>query len=585
MEIVGKFEINNTKYLILCLDGKYKVGKVVRGFITFDLSKDENALVKEVTNKLIPQDNLIEVTPVTINGNTYIPSYSSNNIYVFNPTPNEIDLAKLNKIFNDQHEYETLNNKNDNTNFIKRVLHIGKKTIVVFLAASMLFGNLTALASEDVKKQSLPSSISHDNSLIHISDQEEISVSVLEDTYNLLEQKAYQSDGNYREESKEYSVDDLINAYKNNPNLSEEEKAMILSKPAIFYNNFEYMDKEYAVNTAATLKVEYNCGFDDAEGKYYFTDNTMRFPRESTDAYSFTHEFCHSLTNRIPKEHETVIYAWDHYETVDNNDYSYLSFLIEGTNVIFNNEYYMENAGEYDMSYRDHVIILKALAEIIGSESLIKYHNEINLPEIYNELYNVVPDLKFNNQFIKDIRTFGRLYLSGNNEPEDIEIRNAYYNEIIQMLKTYYETKYLRSYETDLLMCYYLEPESFVEKLRECGLLDDGDCRYLDVSQKKIYFNGSVSNEDDLLVTAYFPSERTWVKANVEALKEELMDEYGKLEYDEEGRLIVPSSNYYWDGDVLMEAIIPPDIETEVHINSTNRYISPTLDENNSINR
>lgn len=584
MEIVGKFEINNTKYLILCLDGKYKIGKVVRGFITFDLSKDENALVKEVTNKLIPQDNLIEVTPVTINGNTYIPSYSSNNIYVFNPTPNEIDLAKLNKIFNDQHEYETLNNKNDNTNFIKRVLHIGKKTIVVFLAASMLFGNLTALASEDVKKQSLPSSISHDNSLIHISDQEEISVSALEDTYYLLEQKAYQSDDNHREESKEYSVDDLINAYKNNPNLSEEEKAMILSNPAIFYDNFEYMDKEYAVNTAATLKAEYNCGFDDAEGKYYFTDNTMRFPRESTDAYSFTHEFCHSLTNRIPKEQETVIYAWDHYETVDNNDYSYLSFLIEGTNVIFNNEYYMENAGEYDMSYRDHVRILKALAEIIGSESLIKYHNEINLPEIYNELYNVVPDLKFNNQFIKDIRTFGRLYLSGNDEPEDIEIRNTYYREIIEMLKTYYASKYLRSYDTDLLMCYYLEPGTFGEKLSECGLLDS-NYKYFGVSQKKIYFNGSVSNEDDLLVTAYFPSERTWVKANVDALKEELMDEYGKLEYDEEGRLIVPSSNYYWDGDVLMEAIIPPDIETEVHINSTNRYISPNLDLNSSTTR
>ena len=139
--MIGKFKYNNFWYIIT-YDGKYKIGKLDNGTIIYNFNLEEKRVISKILDNITPDKNIMEVIPIKISDNKYQVYFDySKDIFMFNPLPNENDLIKLNKIFNDRNTYAYLGSNNNKDDYIRRVIRLGKDVIIIFLSATIVFNS------------------------------------------------------------------------------------------------------------------------------------------------------------------------------------------------------------------------------------------------------------------------------------------------------------------------------------------------------------------------------------------------------------------------------------------------------------
>ncbi len=352
----------------------------------------------------------------------------------------------------------------------------------------------------------------------------------------------------------EKNFEDIIRAIQRNPHLSNEEKALFLSNPLIFKDNEKYFDIDKLIEVEEKLYTNY--GLDQEEDGLY-TGESLDFQAKKEDAVNstLTHEFCHTLTT-------------------NNNGY-FMSFLIEATNTMFNDEYFGSgrNVYEYDQNiYSSQVAVTKALAEIIGAEPIKEYHSNCNINSIKDALVAIIPDKDMADSFVLAMLEYGRMTMGMiGSDMINFEMLEAK-EKLVSYLGTYYEAKFGKSMNQDILMQYYLgdKVEIGANLASVFEGLDPNSSVFMQEVDSKCYFNSSLLNEHNG-ITFSVPSslEEYYVSVDVELLISEGAD----IDF-----LVESTDDYtYIDGVLKQRAYRPSEERTEYTINDGNRYISENL--------
>ena len=145
MKEIFKFKYNNY-YLCLFNDkNKFIKKKIDKDNNIKETNEDENNLIDLVFNKIIPSKKIINLGNIKYNKKDFIHLYSKNNIHIFYEINNgklyfpiEKDQILLNSIYNNYNEFFAIND-NTNNKYFKKIINIGKKVVVVFIALNISF--------------------------------------------------------------------------------------------------------------------------------------------------------------------------------------------------------------------------------------------------------------------------------------------------------------------------------------------------------------------------------------------------------------------------------------------------------------
>lgn len=498
MKVVGKFKLGKNIYVIVLKNNKYKVGRLVDNLVSYNFSDEEKKLIMTIIDNLLPKDSGIKLPSFSLGGKTY-DVMLSNDVYMFSPEPDQNDLKLLNIIFNCQSEYEYVGIfLNKDSNFIKRFIKLGKRTLLVLLSSTMVLSMSSSLKNDIQEQFSDEVEISQEidnGKLITIIEEPEINKGILEDDVNdeppteaveeiqdnfdkveidelpteVVEETQDDFDkieiiSNDYETSKDakatsedtakeaFNFDDIVKAVNDNPNLTQEEKDMMLSSKKIYEDNYGYYNYGNLLNLLNTIKVNYIPEIDKLAGTYNPLTNVMTIYGgtcfEEIDKTAFTHEFSHMIQNTNPE--------------------CGTSFWNEGINSIANNEYY--NNMNNDSSYSFQRNVIYALDLIIGDELFRKYYTNNDVNAIVSELYKIYPDEEKANGFMALVDYYqclfySRLYSDSFTRSDYDILSEETVNSILQDLTFYYETKYKRSVESDLVMLFFVNNNLFNEKI------------------------------------------------------------------------------------------------------------------------
>ena len=450
MKVLIKFDYENKTYYVYQVDKSIKYG-------TSDnmnsISTADKNIINEVLNLLKPSKYLINLTPFIFNGKKFdIYLDTKTNFRLFNPIPLEDEIIKLNTIFNDQPFEFNVEFNDKEKEFIRKAITYGKKTVVVFIATTLMVMNLSFF----------PDIINKTKLDVYTSYIQEVA------SYN-----------------KNISDDEFLSrinfAIANNNNLSNEEKIFMTSNSFFFLDNKEYIDINSLIDRLSTIKIEYS-PFENNEnikGQYLRVQNTISVYESTsykTTPYEvLTHEFMHACQE----------FGYTNYN----------SFLVETVNNITTSEYYGK-----DPSYSKYVDYTKALIEIIGSEPFKKYQCYPKDGLMVNEFVKIIDSPTKAIKLLNDLDNYKSLTLSKevyDKEDAVVLLKENIYNTI----KEYYEAKYHRNMETDLVMLYYLDKELFIDRIKEEYHLDG---EYSIVYVKDKYYLNSISsnsNDNSLLIS------------------------------------------------------------------------------------
>ncbi len=510
-------------------NNKLQKGKVENAIINYDLSKEESNII-DIVFKQIASNNYIHLKDISYNNNSFAHLLNSNNLNIFfeikdkhYDIPNEADLKILNFIYNNQERYSSFKLSDlKEYDFYQRIVKIGKKAIPVLIAANIAFtmgGNLVAEAS--------------------VGDYEEY----------------YNSINNVEEITLTYN--DIVNLVNTNPNLSNEEKNVILSCKEYFNDNLAYLDHNHISNMLKNLKIAYKQE-DNGSIKGLYNDETYQITIYNSTSFNdanisvLTHEISHALA--IPP------HAY--------NQKSYGQNLIEALNVIVNNEYFGQNK-EYDISYPTIISYAKIMAEIIEPEVLKQAFFKTDISLIENYLVNIIND----EAFVKDLLTAINTNVNINNtllnnsldEQEKNNLLNlAQENNklILNNLKLIYETKTNESIESNEEIMYWYNKEILLDELMK-PYFPEKDIRemtincYTNVNENKTYFANLCSNTKinlcKKITTKYYPLSNM----DIEAFKAEgaIKEVNGKyiISQDYQNNLILKNNQLYTKGYAPLE--------------------------------
>lgn len=545
MEIVGKFKLNNIIYGIGVKNNKYFTGRIKDGKLYTFLTEEEKNIINLILDQLTPGRDIVEVTPVTIKDNTYKTYYNvSKNIFLFNPVPNERDLKFLNSTYNNQNEYLFNNNFVQTNNYFKRLVKLGKKTIVVLLSSAFLLSNAQVVKADTNVNQI------NENKLVNVVDDTlnyDISGDELDD--NLVNE--YINDELSKLDVNSLTrvdVQDLVtNAIYGNANLSEEEKKLVLKYSTVVLDNYKYMDLSRVLNSLNKLTIVYNpfsytnpvlqagvagmCNLYENKIDFYHVENL-----EQVVESVFAHEVCHLFQNL-------------------NGEYT--SFFIEGTNSLTVNEYCCE-----DTSYSDNKNIIGFLGEIIDKDLIKQYYFAGNLNGIRNALYEIVPDYTLVERFISLTRQFDETSIRGNN-------RKILMAQMKNILATFYEAKYNRKIEDDLVALYYYNEKSFIKKIAPDDITQYSDYYIKEKKQPNII--NKTENDDKYDFTVIYNKIDHY-----DAIDRETAIEQGIIVH-ENGEDILPFAGYV---DPLTNKVVMPSTSVsskKLELDNTNRYVNSDL--------
>ncbi len=449
MKVLIKFDYENKTYYV------YQVGKNIKYGTSDDIysiSATDKNIINEVLNLLKPSKYLINLTPFIFNGKKFdIYLDTKTNFRLFYPIPLEDEIVKLNTIFNDQPFEFNIEFNDKEKEFIRKTINYGKKTVVVFIATTLMVMNLSFFP-DIVNKAKL------DVYTTHIQEVASINKTVSDDEF----------------------LSKINSAIANNNNLSNEEKVFMTSNSFFFLDNKEYIDLNSLVDRLSTIKIEYSPfkNNENIKGQYLRVQNTISIYESSdfeTSAFEvLTHEFMHACQQ----------FGYTNYN----------SFLVETVNSITTSEYYGK-----DSSYSKYIDYTKSLIEILGGKPFKRYQCYPKEGLIVNELSKIIESPTKAIKLLNDLDNYKSLTSSDdvNNKEEAVILLKE---EIYNTIKNYYEAKYHRSMENDLIMLYYLDKELFTDKIKEEYNLD-GEYNIIYVKDK-CYLNSVLvnSNDNNLLV-------------------------------------------------------------------------------------
>lgn len=577
MKIVGKFKLGRNIYAIVLKNDKYRVGRLEGNLVNYNLSDEEKKVITVIVDKLLPKNNGIKIISLKIN-NTVYDINVCDNICMFNPVPNESDLIILNNIFNSQSECVYAGSfLNKDNKFIKRFLKLGKRTLLVLLSSTMLLSVSSSLKNDveeqfDEKITKVEDTVLDDNKLITIIEKSDVELEDSEiiqedelpkevvseiqssiDTQVVKEEKIPSIDETELHEH--FDFNDIIEAVNNNPNIGDKEKKLILSNKTIFEDNYGYYNYEDLLNKLKTLNINYVLeDIPGIDGTYSVFDNKIEFNNVSSldevDNYVFTHELSHLIQH------------------TGNPFINYNLFLLEGTNAIANNEYYSPGQSNYDRCYIFQQSVIKILGEILGNDVIKKTYMGGKIDYINDSLCNLIQD----KDRVENFRTLLMLYHSAylaelDNNDFFLDI-NDIENEIKLELKYFYEIKFGRSIEDDLIMLYYMNERSF----GKFNLEPFGDMSFVRCVSEKNYINTTEQSTFKISYPAEYSNWYTYISW-------EDAYEQGIAETTDYG-LITLKDGYEIKDDYIHKVTRMPAPDTEyitVVIDESNRYLDQEL--------
>lgn len=579
MNLVGKFSFNNTNYLIVFENNKFKIGKQEGKNLSFDLEEYDKLVAMKIIDLIMPTKNIVNLRKHIIEDRSYDLYFNpSRNLYLFCPEPTSSDLIYLNKRFNYQSDVVYSNGfKNLNKDIIKRIVNVGKKTVVVILSAAVAL-SLTSSLKSDLQEQfgfnQVEVTESQNEALITILgdvellnesdlienklksniDKNLISIEKIVDNNDILTEETPKTVAvvNIPVAPEVSKINQAKTVLLDNHYLTQEEKNAFLNNFQIIEDHLDYIDFPKMLNVLGTLRIKYTEEKHEyAAGTYTRGENliTMYEAKDfaSCNLTVLYHEFDHSL--QISEDAENSLYY---------------SWLIEGTNALLNDEYYD------DYAYTDEQKFIKGLIEIIGIEPVKKANFTDNSRYVADELIKLTQNEAKVYNFLLDVESMHDflLYKVGTYEEFQVSKQKA-----LEAMAEFYELKYGKNMEDDLEMLWLFDYEKFNLKLNERENL--GDEVVLSsglLENKKYYFNKKHLNESNNLVVSY--PQSAYIRVTERLSLDEALEEGAAVIED---GIIIPQGMYDLDptDNTLFRICLEVSEERNyIEINDNNRYLS-----------
>ena len=227
MKILIKFDYENKTYYVYQENNEIKYGT---NEDMKNVSLEDENIIKKVIEKLRPSKYLIELTPFVYNGKKYdIYLDTKTSFKIFNPIPDEKEIIKFNKIFNDMPLELNIELNNKEKEFIRKAVTLGKKTVVAFLASTIILSN-TSFFPDIIINAKL------DNEITYIEEVKEDNIQISDEEF----------------------LSKINNAIMENENLTTDEKIFMMSNSYIFIDNKEYINIDKLIRKITKLKIKYS---------------------------------------------------------------------------------------------------------------------------------------------------------------------------------------------------------------------------------------------------------------------------------------------------------------------------------------
>lgn len=426
----NNFEINYENDELVCLKNKEKVG-----------NEEEQEIINQVLKKITTFENIVTLPNVNYHGKVYLHQFAkSNHFHIFYEIrdskyywPDKEAMAFFNLIYNDEPEFVTMESEENRPKkrYYKRKVKIGSNVIMVLVTVGAI---LVSPYLVNYGIEALP----------HESD---ISTSISTSA-------SVSASSNFDESSEEIKLEEIKKAINENPNLTNQEKQVLLNNDLYFLDNLADFDNEI-MDRIRTLQVVYTRDKSDYDynGIYEANKNvcTIYNANELTsDNQSiFTHEVLHSFT---------------HCE----NYSSYGRAFWESLNTLFNNEYFGRNDPTqiYDMSYSWDTRFLKLLCEILEPSDIRELHASCNSSLLEEKLQNLGATSEEAIDFITSFDAYNAIFMSVDDWPDDtLDFLEENENKILGYLKKFYESAKNDKIENNDVFMYWYNQDLFLENL------------------------------------------------------------------------------------------------------------------------
>lgn len=508
MQEVLRFNYDNINYVIVRVNDVLRFGKIVNENLVFDITQKERQLINDVFKEILPSNNMVTLGVLRLNNKDFIHFLDKRNwLNVFYEIinnslvcPSKEDLIFFNNTFNHQSEYVYVGMIEKNKDFFRRIVKKGEKLITVLIASSTLL--ISSVLADVVNINQADVVTISANTFMDVGTGEESLASLFDnlDSYIEMVQPIEEVD------SKDLSEEKIIEAIKNNSNLSDKEKQLFLSCPEFFQERLGYLDYDTVINSLNKLRVVYvndngYLGNKNVSGTFrrvtkdwniedaiITIHNASSFDDAKRDV--LTHEFCH-------------VFEKTEVASFGNSIFEFLNMKI-------NNEYWGKEQGDngfYDMGYGNLYKNGCALCEIIDNlEVLNQYHANPNPKYLIDELVKIIPNEELAVQVISCFDKINDLSSS----PEFIDQLNYCNAQLKKLLTDYYEAKTHSKIIDNELMLYYLDTDKFMENINKKYNLPQGASFAPVVIKDKKYLKINDSLDNSFVVQVVDKVEETY---------------------------------------------------------------------------
>lgn len=524
MKEILKFRIQDIEYCVFKHQSSFLCGKRIKNKL-FGVDLKERNLIQQVVRKIFSTQKITFLECLYRKEKTFVHFVNASGFSFFYQLKNNSykipsleDQEELNYLFNHQSCYlaSTSVGKEKIANCFERIVRVGKLVLVVSIACCCTFllkGDQIVL--DDTINDEVIDVENLENALKE-TDVENAFPQVNE----ALTDASVQAPSFETEVLEQLSLEDIQLLLNSNNKLSFEEKALFLMSPDLFLDNLSFYDTKTLVDRLTNLYVIYEPGFseDGSQAKFFHEGpykNAMVVygakDFQSANHRMMHHEFCHSLTN---------------YDGMD-----YGVGLYEILNVMMNNEYFGAAAGVYPNDLYDRTYSwlrneMYFLSEILDVDVLRKYHANANPKIIMDALMEIVPNEEMARRFFADFDFINLYHRNLLSESEDYTLTyEEKRRDLLELLTFYYQTKYQKTVQDNLVLMFYLDPEGVLSSVKESVKMDQYSKEEFEhlthVSRYKNYLNNSYMEGNDLVLDVCTKMDAEYAYYSLETLLED----------------------------------------------------------------
>ena len=368
-ELVSYFIINEKSYFILKINNKLIfVVKDLSG-INLNIEDDDYILLNKVLNSLLVNENeSICLGTKEYNGKIlkifYDPKKQIHFWYPANFQPEVSEKIEINTFVNFRYNYinnyvcneKEIKAKSKNK-YIKRLVNIGKKAVVVFVSAGLSITALTGCTIENAKEEEIIPIETSANPYIMFGD-------------NL------QRENDKKRAERVYDFEEIKQAIDDNGSLTDSEKDFLYKLKFIFDENHQYMDLDTIIERFRSLKISYDTQKSDRgiDGLYTINRNEITIFEASEFSYDkikiILHEILHVM--QVEDEHSNRV-AVELSNEVANREF--LRRMCD-MGLIPNNTIFLDELGaetDFAGGYSEIVNLQYLLNELLTDEQIKHY--------------------------------------------------------------------------------------------------------------------------------------------------------------------------------------------------------------------